>query len=243
MLKTDSPQPLYEQIKEYILYRINAGEWTANTRIPSERDLAEQFDVSRVTVGKALQELVRAGHLNVQIGKGTYVSDAPMKQQIETLTSFTEEMRLRGQTTTSRVLQACVVSASADVAEVLNIPIGADVVELQRVRYVNNRPMAIECASVVATLCPAILEHHDFAHESLYTVLREDYDLVLIAAEQTFEARAATTHEAQHLGIAAGAPVLAIHRVTYNAVDEACEEVKSVYRGDRYMFRARLTRL
>lgn len=243
MLNTESPVPLYEQIKHYILHNIESGEWAHNTRIPSERDLAEQFEVSRVTVGKAIKELVQIGHLNVQIGKGTYVAEAPMKQQIDMLTSFTEEMQLRGQTTTSRVLSAGVKVASADVAEVLEIPVGALVVELQRIRYVGNRPMAIECASVIANLCPNILDTHDFSRESLYSVLRDEYQVNLVAAEQTFEARAATMDESNHLQIDVGAPVLAIHRITYDPFERACEDVKSVYRGDRYKFRAKLKRI
>lgn len=243
MINADSPVPLYEQIKNYILHNIHSGEWPYNTRIPSERDLAEQFEVSRVTVGKAIKELVQLGHLNVQIGKGTYVSEAPMKQQIETLTSFTEEMQLRGQTTFSQVLSAAVKPAPVDLLPVLALPPGAEIIELQRVRYVGSRPMAIECASVSASLCPDILEKHDFSRESLYAVLREKYGVNLIAAEQTFEARAATTEEASHLRIDVGAPVLAIYRVTYDDQERACEEVKSVYRGDHYKFRTWLRRI
>lgn len=243
MLQPDSPKPYYEQIRDYILHHIQTGEWDAHTRIPSERDLAEQFDVSRVTVGKAIKELVRMGHLYVQIGKGTYINDLPMKQQIDTLTSFTEEMAIRGQQTTSRVLSACVKPADDETARVLNIPSGVSIVELKRTRYVGKRPMAIECASILASICPDILAHHDFAHESLYSVLQDVYGVNLVAAEQTFEARAATPAEARHLDIDIGAPVLAIHRVTYDDREQACEEVKSVYRGDRYKFRAKLSRI
>lgn len=243
MLQTKSPKPLYEQIKDYILHHIHTGEWEHNTRIPSERDLAEQFDVSRVTVGKAVKQLVREGILNVQIGKGTYVSEAPMKQQIDTLTSFTEEMRIRGQDTVSKVLGAEIKLASPDVAEVLNLAQGADIFELERVRYAGERPMAIECASVVAHICLGIDKNHDFTHESLYNVLREQYGVNLVAAEQTFEARAADETEAHLLGIEPEAPVLAIHRVTYDDMSRPCEEVKSVYRGDRYKFRAKLSRI
>ncbi len=242
-LNINSPIPLYEQIQDYILGHIATGKWEYNTRIPSERNLAEQFEVSRATVAKAIKELVRAGHLNVQIGKGTYVSETSMKQQIETLTSFTEEMELRGQKTVSQVLSATVKIAPPDILEVLDIPVGTSIVELQRVRHVSNSPMAIECASVVANLCPNILENHDFRRESLYAVLREKYGINLVSAEQTFEARSASADEAKLLGIAEGMPVLAIHRVTYDSQNRACEEVKSVYRGDRYKFRAKLSRI
>ncbi|GAB5491285.1 MAG: GntR family transcriptional regulator [Phototrophicaceae bacterium] len=243
MLQTKSSKPLYEQIKDYILHHILTGEWEANSRIPSERALAEKFEVSRVTVGKAVKELVHSGHLYVQIGKGTYINDAPMKQQIETLTSFTEEMNVRGQKTTSRVISASIKKPDDETAKTLNIPTDMSVMELRRVRYVGQRPMAIECTSVIASLCPDILDNNDFTHESLYSVLQEDYDVRLIYADQTFEARVATKEESQLLEISDGAPVLAIYRVTYNDKQIPCEEVKSVYRGDRYKFRAKLSKL
>lgn len=243
LINLESPKPLYEQIQDYILSRITTGAWEYNTRIPSERDLSDQFNVSRATVGKAIKELVRAGHLNVQIGKGTYVSEPLMKQQIETLTSFTEEMKLRGQRTISQVLSASIKIAPPDIVNVLDIHAGEMIMELKRLRHVSNRPMAIEKASVVASLCPNILVKHDFAHASLYDVLRKEYGINLVVAEQTFEARAATADEAKLLSIAEGAPVLAINRVTYDNLQRACEEVKSVYRGDRYKFRAKLSRI
>ena len=243
MLNINSPKPLYEQIQDYVLGNIASGNWEYNTRIPSERKLAEQFAVSRATVAKAIKELVRAGHLNVQIGKGTYVSETSMKQQIETLTSFTEEMELRGQKTVSQVLSATIKIAPPDIVEILDLPIGTSIVELHRVRHVGNSPMAIECASVVAHLCPNILNNHDFRHESLCAVLRDKYGVNLSSAEQTFEARSASANEANLLGIEEGMPVLAIHRVTYDGQSRACEEVKSVYRGDRYKFRAKLSRI
>lgn len=243
MLDKTSPQPLYEQIKQYILERIESGEYAPNTKLPSERQLSDRFDVSRLTVSKAIKQMVQEGMLYTQIGKGTYVGTEPIQQQIDTLTSFTEEMQSRGQTTSSRVLSAIMKPASADVAKILDIAIGTDVIELERVRMVAQLPMAIEQSTILAALCPNILERHDFSHESLYAVLREDYNVLLVSAEQTFEAREATKLEADLLEIKAGTSVLATHRVAYNDLNCACEKVKSVYRGDRYKFRARLNRI
>lgn len=242
-LRTNSSKPLYEQIKEYILHRIHTGEFEPNTRIPSERDLAEKFDVSRVTVSKAIKELVRAGRLYVQIGKGTYISDPPMRQEIEALTSFTEEMSVRGQDTFSRVLRAEIIAAPDDIARLLDIPQGVSLARLERVRYAGKRPMALEKSSIPASYCADIFERYDFAHHSLYHVLRNAYGVRLISAEQTFEARAATTTEARHLHIDDNAPVLAIHRITHTRHERPCEVVQSVYRGDRYKFRAKLRRI
>lgn len=243
MLDKSSPQPLYEQIKLYILAKIDTGEYARNTQLPSERQLAKQFGVSRLTVSKAIKQLVQEDRLYVQIGKGTYVGDESIQQQVETLTSFTEEMQSLGQQTTSRVISATIKPASPDVAEALSIAEGEEVVELKRVRLNSQRPLAIECASIVATRCPNILEEYDFSQASLYSVLRDEYGILLVSADQIFEARAATEDEANLLNVDIGTPVLAIHRITYDDHGSACEEVKSVYRGDRYKFRARLSRL
>ena len=111
MLNANSAKPLYEQIKEYILQNVENGNFEPDTRIPSERELSKRFGVSRVTAGKAVKELVQAGVLYVRIGKGTFIHPKRFDQQIETLTSFTEEMAMRGQQATSRVLHAGIESA------------------------------------------------------------------------------------------------------------------------------------
>jgi len=243
MLDKTSSQPLYEQIKDYILSRIESGEYASHSQLPSERQLSEQFTVNRLTVNKAIKQLVDDGWLYIQIGKGTYIGEEPIHQQIDMLTSFTEDVKFRRQTTSSQVLSAIVKPASAEIAETLLISQGTQIVELERVRLVANQPMAVECASVIAERCPDILDQHDFSHESLYAVLRDNYNVLLISAMQTFEARSATRDESTLLNIKIGAPVLAIHRVTYDDKNEACEVVNSIYRGDLYKFRAKLTRI
>lgn len=243
MVLNDSPKPLYEQIKEYVLHKIHLGEFAPHTRIPSERDLAEQFGVSRLTVSKALKELTQAGFLYVQIGKGTYISEEPIDLQLETLKSFTEEMEGHQQRPSSQILCAELIPADDHVRDKLRLPSGTTVVLLRRIRLVNDRPIALEHSSVVASLCPDILENYDFANESLYAVLKEKYGVALTHAEQTFEARAATEIEASHLELTKGDPVLSIHRVTYTQDNIPIEYVKSVYRGDRYIFRAILRRI
>jgi GntR family transcriptional regulator len=243
MLDTKSSKPLYEQIKEYILHHIHAGTFQPNTRIPSERDLSKQFGVSRLTVNKAIKELIQDGRLYVQIGKGTFISDESIDQQLDVLTSFTEEMANRGQETYSRVLRAEVLPVEDETARTLEIPLGVDVVLLRRVRLAGNRPVALETSAIIASLCPDMLEKHDFAQESLYYVLRTEYGVKLTHAEQVFEARAATTHEAKYLQLETGDPVLAITRTTFNDKNKPIEFVQSVYRGDRYKFRAVLRRI
>ncbi|QPC80642.1 GntR family transcriptional regulator [Phototrophicus methaneseepsis] len=242
MPNNHSSKPLYEQIKDDILYRIQSGEYAPNTQLPSERQLAAKFGVSRLTASKAIKALIQAGWLYVQIGKGTYVREKPIDQEIAALTSFSEEMASRGQQVASKILRAEVTTPPGEIARALRVSVAMDVIVLERVRYVARRPVALELAYILAAKCPGILEKHDFTRESLYSVLANDYQIHLTYAEQTFEARSAQEHEAHHLKIPIGTPVLAISRVTYNSEDAPIEVVKSMYLSDRYKFRAILRR-
>lgn len=240
MIKAESPKPYYAQIKEYILYKIHSGELEPHDRIPSERSLSEQFGVSRLTVGKAIKELVLEGKLYTQIGKGTFVSEDPIDQTLDMLTSFSEEMERRGQHPRSEVVQQGIVPAEDPIAHRLHIPVGAKLVMLKRIRLANEQPVALETAYLIATYCEGILDRFNFARESLYEVLRTHYRLRLVHAEQEIGARPASTEETRMLHLDENSPILSMVRVTYIDDDHPVEYVESAYRGDRYKFRARL---
>ena len=237
-LDTASPKPLYEQVKEYILSNIQAGIFITHSRIPSERELAQRFGVNRLTVTRAMRELEQAGIIYVRIGKGTFIAPETINLQLDTLMSFTEEMSQRGQVVSSRVLDAALTTANSEAAQRLDIAQGKEVIVLRRVRYANQHPIALEISTLIANVCLGILEQHNFTQESLYHVLRTYYNVVLTYAEQTIEARQASREEAKVLEIGEGDPVLAIQRVTHDDRGRAIEYVSSVYRGDRYKFRA-----
>ena len=238
MINPDSATPLYVQIKDHILTNIQAGDYPVAKRIPSERKLAQEYNVSRLTVSKAIQELVREGYLVAHVGKGTFVSDGTIDAQLDTLMSFTEEMAQRGQHTYSRVLHCALVPASELIADQLEVARGTEIIELHRVRMTDNKPVALEKSNILAALCPDILERFDFTHESLYQVLRMTYDVHMTYGEQTMEARPAGAEVAAVLNITPESPVLHITRVTYTDEDRPFEYVRSAYRGDRYKFRA-----
>ena len=241
-ISRNSPVPLYAQIKKYILERIQSGEYPRNMQLPSERKLADQFGVNRLTVIKAMKDLEQEGYIYTQVGKGTFVKEEPIQQEIAVLTSFIEEMTLRGHSVYSRVMYAAIETADDEVLRMLQATPGDAVAVLERVRYASNRPMALERSTFLAAACPDILTRFDFAKESLYAALAS-YGIHLAYAEQTFEARGAHPHEAGYLSIAPGQPVLAIHRISFTPDDRPFEVVQSVYQGDRYKFRARLRRV
>jgi GntR family transcriptional regulator len=195
---------------------------------------------SRLTVSRALKELVLDGRLYTKVGKGTFVSEEPINQTLDVLTSFSEEMEKRGQKPSSRVLDACIVVADDSLSQRLQVPVGVDLVCLKRVRLANRQPVALETAHIIANLCEGILSRFDFSRQSLYAVLKNHYNVHLIYAEQELEARMSTPEETRILQLVQPSPTLSIKRVTFTDGERPVEFVESAYRGDRYKFRARL---
>jgi GntR family transcriptional regulator len=239
MVNHDASVPLYIQIKDYIRQNVQNGLYQVHDKIPSERQLAEQFGVNRLTVSKALNELAQEGLVYSRVGKGTYVAPGKFEQTLHSLTGFTQDMIDRGKQATSRVLQATITGADDDQARLLSILPGAEVVDLHRIRMADGQPIALERSCIIYALCPGILDRHDFSRESLYRVLREDYQLHMTHAYQTIEAQIAGEDEIRLLGAHPCTPILSITRVTY-ADTQPFEVVRSSYHGDRYKFNTML---
>ncbi len=234
------PVPLYQQLAATLRAQIESGQYGTHQRLPSERELALQFRVSRMTVRQALDALARDGLIAGKVGKGTFISEPKINQQLATLTGFSEDAQHRHQAPSSRVLKAETLTASKDVAAALQIDSQARVFNLLRVRLANNSPLAIENAFLPLHLCPD-LASHDFSRESLYAVLRNQYGWNLVRARQTMDARLATDEELGLLELKHPAPVLALERITMVEQGFPVEYVRSAYRGDRYKFTALLT--
>ncbi len=234
-LQRETAAPLYLQIKEALTAQIRAGDLQAHQRLPSERELSETFNVSRMTARQALQAMVWDGVAYARVGKGTFVAGPKIDQQLQSLSGFSEDVRGRGGRPSSRVLEARILPAGADVAAALGLALGARVAMLVRVRLSDNTPLAVEAAYLPAALVPEIFSH-DFSVESLYEVLAEGYGLVLTHAEQRIEAALAGPRELELLELASPAAVLKIHRLTRTGDGAPVEWVVSTYRGDRYVF-------
>ncbi len=236
-LEREAPDPLYLQLKESLVAEIRAGRYRAHTRLPSERELSDRFHVSRMTARQALLELARDGVIYTRVGKGTFVAEPKIDQQLRALTGFTQDMAVRGERAQSRVLDAGVVPAAHEQAAALRLMPGAEVIKLARLRLAEDVPLALETAYLPFMLCPNLLLH-DFATESLYAVLETEYGLRLVSAEQTIEASLAEVREAELLEMVLPAAVLRIQRLTCAANGTPVEYVLSAYRGDRYKFRS-----
>ncbi len=232
--------PLYFQLKAIIEERIDSGEWKPGQLVPSERELCAQYRVSRITVRQALAELVNAGRLVRDQGRGTFIAPPRLEQRLTRLTSFTQDMQARGKKPSSRILRFETIPAPPAVARILRLSSGSNVLLLERLRLTDGEPMAIETAYLPPEKCPG-LDAKSLEGRSLYRTLTEKYDIVPVRAEQQLEAVACPAPEAKLLGIRKASPVLHIHRTTYSRDGQPFEHVESFYRGDKYVFHAELT--
>jgi len=230
--------PLYRRLQAHIASAIDRGRLQPRDALPGERDIARSMAVSRVTVRKALSGLVEAGLLDQLQGSGTYVSrrSPRVEQALSRLTSFTDDMRLRGLATTSRWLHREVSLPTARQALHLALSPTDRVCHLRRLRLANGLPMAIELASVPHS----ILGDPETVDESLYAVL-ETLGAKPVRALQRLAAANLDDEAADLLAVAPGSAALSIERVAYRAGGHPVEFTHSFFRGDIYDFVAELT--
>ena len=232
-LQRDGTIPLHAQIAEALRVQIQNDEFKEKENLPSERELAEQYHVSRMTVRQALQKLRLEGLIYHERGVGTFVNNRKIDVHTRNLNGFSEEMISLGLVPSSRVLTLQREPATDEVKENLRLGAGAEVVHLERLRLADGEAMAFEQTFLPAYLFPK-LEEFDLTKNSLYQVLIENYDLEMHHAEEILEAKAATRFVAQQLGIRAGAPVLVVHRVVFSESNQPIESAHTTYRADRY---------
>ena len=238
-VKKESSTPIYSQVEVLIRDMIETGKLLVGERAPSEREIAASLDISRMTARAAISKLVTDGYLHAVPGKGTFVSDPKLRQDLLELTSFTEDMRRRGLTPGARLLGVDVeASVPEKIRRTLRLSPEDQVVRVSRLRTADERPMCVETSYLPRAVVPW-LPDEDLGSESLYRVL-EDRGIELVKAEEHLEATLVTEEESVLLTVPAGSPALLVERITYTDGDEPVEYVKSLYRGDRYRFSAML---
>jgi GntR family transcriptional regulator len=234
------PIPLYYQVKESLLSEIRTKQLKVGELIPSESELQEKFNVSRITIRRAIQELVQEGYLYTQQGKGTFVRQPEASRELNPIAGWTETMTALGMHPETKQIKYSEEPAPSDVARLLNIPGGSMVYLMERLRYADNEPICIMINYLVPALVPGFIET-GLNGESLYAMLERKYNIILSRAEEIVEAKAAKVSEASMLNVMKGFPLLYATRVTYDAADRPVEAVKSILRADRYSYKIKLT--
>lgn len=229
--------PRYAQLRKRLSDAIEEGILTPGGALPSEREIGNLTDLSRVTVRKAIQALVESGDVVQRQGSGSFVTERAerLQQSLSHLTSFSEDMAKRGMSTSVQMLEQSICRPTPQEIAALNLTEGASVSRLARLRLANERPLAIERASLPTDILPNPLQ----VTASLYDIL-ERSSMRPVRATQKISAINLQDADAQLLGVPVGAAGLRIERLSYLLSNRVVEFTQSIYRGDAYDFVAEL---
>lgn len=239
IINQDNTQPLYHQILNYIRHQIKTGTLKPGDPVPPESQLSEMYGVSRTTIRQALNRLVEENLIIRRRGKGTVISNQKFNRDINHLYSFTEDMKAMNVQPHSKILSCLILKAPDRILLALNLPVHADVLKLERVRYANVDAILVETTYLPLYLCPGI-NQEDFTDTSLYDVLRSRYSLNLFRAIETYEATKLDKKTAGLLGCKSSAPAFSICRIAYLDSGIPFEYTTSLVRSDKCVFKVEL---
>lgn len=239
-LQSDGPEPLWRQAADAIMHEITSGKLASGARLPAERDLFTRMSISRVTLRRALQSLVEEGVLTPSHGRGWYVSAKVPKEFPNTLESFSETARRLGLAPSSDVLRAAEAPATLDEAEELSIAPGASLFHLERIRRLDQVPVAVDTSFFATGLGPDVSQV-DFRTASLFGLLI-GAGIDLARAETTIEAHGADPVLARHLDMEVGKSVLVMRQLIVDTSGRPLLSSTIRYAGDRYRLRTSFSR-
>lgn len=232
--------PRYMQVMNYYIPMIKSEKLKEGDKMPTEEEICNLFNISRITVRRALDGLMQSGYIYKLQGKGSFVTTKKIGLQLNYLKGFTEEMRILGKEVSTLVISKEIVSPSEKVAKILNIDVSQKIYLIVRLRCADGLRIAIERVHLPFYRFPS-LGSEDLSG-SLYEVLRQNYGCESSKGVQGIRAGLASENDAELLKITQGAAVLYIDRTTYEQDGTVFEFVESTYRGDKYQFNVTLNK-
>jgi len=236
-----SASTLYAKVEEAIAAEIAQGEYGAGDQLPTEDALLERFQVSRITVRRAIQNLVSRGLLEVRRGRGTFVLAPRIEAELTRLTGFVEDMNAAGRKATARLVTRRVISAPARVAQRLQLTKGTKVMLIERVRIADGIPLSFDRTYLPLEIGRQIVRN-DLTIQPIFTLLEERYAVPLVEADYELEAVTADKALAQALKIRVGSPIFQIERTSMTTGRRPVDYEVLSYRGDVVRFVTKLHR-
>lgn len=230
--------PKYFIVKKAIVENIDNDLYHSNEAIPSEKKLMELYNVSRITIRKAIDELVTEGYLYKIQGKGTYVKADEGSNNLFSITSSTEDVQKMGMIPSKKTKISRIEFASPKRAKALEISTNDQVEVIGRISYADLEPLNYTIAFLPEKIFPGLTEY-DLEHESLYKLINDQYGVRITKARRTIEAVLAKDEIAKYLELEEGMPVILFRCVTYgivNGKETPIEYFKCYYRTDKYKF-------
>ena len=229
--------PIYIQLKNYLKEQIVRKRLKPDEKIPSENELSSELGISRMTVRHAIKELEREGNVYTKKGEGTFVRKPSETQMLVKLDGFSTEMRKRGFRVHSEVLEATKLTYREEFESAyggLQAEKGEPIVCLKRLRFLENKPFAVESSFLHFLTGEGLLQMSYDSEFSMYRYLEENLKVKLVRAEHTIEPRLADDTVAKYLTIKPNSPVLLIKGTTFSVNAVPVEYLEGIYRGDQY---------
>jgi GntR family transcriptional regulator len=236
-----SASTLYAKVEEAIAAEIAQGEFGAGDQLPAEDALVDRFQVSRITVRRAIQNLVNRGLLEVRRGRGTFVLPPRIEADLTRLTGFVEDMNAAGRKASARLVNRKVISAPARVAKRLQLTKGAKVMLIERVRIADGIPVSFDQTYLPLHIGRQIVRN-DLTVQPIFTLLEERYAVPLVEADYELEAVTAGRALAEALQIKVGSPIFQIERTSMTTGSRPVDYEVLSYRGDLIRFVTKLHR-
>lgn len=236
----ESGRARHEQISNWLRERIEEGTYERDEKLPSENELCERFDVSRVTVRRALQTLESEGYIYRRQGLGSFVEERRAAQGLVRLTDFAQDMAQAGLEASSEVKHHAPETPSPDVA----VHLGTEekrVMRLDRVRLGDGRPVAFD-RTWLPMFYAQLLEEHDLERETIYQILEAEYDIPILRGHYRITAANAEPAVAEPLGVPEGEAVLLIERLSLTEGEKRVYFQRRYYRSDRVAYELELAR-
>jgi GntR family transcriptional regulator len=222
-VETDSATHRYVRLANILRSAVEAGELREHQALPSERDLAEKYDVSRDTVRKAVRLMQEQGVIYSDHGRGNFVAPAMVRGMTRFIDSFSEDTGKRGSAAGQRILEAGQVPATLALGGVLNVPPGQMLTRVHRVRLIDDVAVGTHDAYFALPREAKLTANQIERAGSLYRLLKERFGFAPAEAVENLSATLAGASDAMHLGIEVGAPLLVCERVTLSDRREPIE--------------------
>jgi GntR family transcriptional regulator len=226
--------PIYRQIAEKIASVLGRHSIVTGTLLPPERVICEHLGISKMTLRQAYGVLASKGCIEAQRGVGTFVLGPRIEKQISGMLSFSEEVKARGCTPSSRLISLTTIPVSHDARRFLCLREGEEVYEMTRLRFSDELPLAIEVVQLPQKLFRGI-ERFQWETESLYNVMDRHYGVKLSRCCSEILAAPADKDQAKLLNLRVGSPLLVINRKSHSTEGMPVELSTTYYPGSRYI--------
>lgn len=240
MLDKNEGVSFYVQIYKVLKERIEAKIYQANSLMPSENELTEEFKVTRITVRNALKKLKEEGLIFTEKGKGSFVKSRQIEQSLFKFYSFGRDYAQKGFETKTMVISSKIVIADDKISKALEVKEGQEVYEIIRLRMIADIPALLETSFIPVQLAPAIISFN-LAVLSIYDLLETEYGLKILKAKEYLNPAVTDKQQSELLEVKKNTPVFVTERVTYSRDKVPMELRLSVIRSDVFKFSIELS--